>query len=46
VRYAVSLAQQEDEVIMACIPTISPPLEQASIKDENERKQVMAQNGS
>jgi hypothetical protein len=46
VRYGVSLAQQAEDVITACMPTCSPPPEQASMRDEKDRKQDMAQYGS
>jgi hypothetical protein len=46
VRYGVLLAQQVDDVMIACIPTVSPPSEHSSMRDERERKQDMAQYGS
>jgi hypothetical protein len=46
VRYGVLLAQQVEDVIIACIPTDSPPSEQSSIRDEKDRRQAMAQYGS
>jgi hypothetical protein len=46
VRYGVLLAQQVEDVMIACIPTDSPPPEQSSIRDEKDRRQAIAQYGS